>query len=199
MGQLTLWLCQPNLLIMHMKRNAMMTSLSRLGLLLSAAVLVAVMLLPGCGGGSSGNADHQLLGSFSGDYSYVTNVVTTTTNGATITTNSSVYLPGPIVLTNSGPTVTSLNITQSQGQMQAVDNNGDVFTGTFSIVYAYGGNVQLQGQTVAGPVQIVGYLEASGSNAWINASWIEPNLTSTMFAIAPITPFSPANPAVWTP
>lgn len=183
-----------------MKKDAMMTSLSRFGLLLSAAGLLTVMLLPGCGGGSSGNADHQLLGSFTGVYSLLTNVVAVTTNGATITTNSVVTAPSPIVTTNSGSPVTSLNLTQSQGQMQAVDNNGDVFTGTFSIVYAYGGNVQLEGQTGAGiPVQIVGYLETSGSNAWINASWIEPNLTSTMFAIAPVTPFSPANPAVWTP
>ena len=171
------------------------------GLLLATGLLAGI-LLPGCGGAAS-NTDNQLLGSFSGLYSSTNAVATITTNTSTsgivtMTTNIAV-VAGVIVSTNSGPAVTQLTITQSQDQIRAVDNNGDVFTGTFSIVYNYGGTIQMNGQTGGGvAVQITGYLEASGAEAWLTASWIEPNLTGDINAIAQITPFSPTNSAVWT-
>ena len=176
----------------------MKTSLGGLGLLLLAAALLAGLLLPGCGG-SENNPDDQLNGNFTGIYSHPFVVVTMTTNNATVTTNSAT-VTGLLVTTNSGAPVTLLNLTQSQGSLHAGDNRGDVFTGTFSIVYANGGMVQMEGLTGAGiPVQIAGYLETSGSNAWIDASWIEPDLTGALYGTAPVTPFSPTNPAVWKP
>jgi len=178
--------------------------LNRWGLLLLGLGLLIGTLLPGCGG-SGDNPDSQLNGNFSGLYVnavVVTNGALFTTNGAVMTTNNSVLVTtgGAIVSTNSGKPVMSLDLTQSKSYLRAVDNNGDVFTGTFSIVYAYGGMIQMNGQTTTGtPVQIAGYIETSGSSAWINATWIEPNLTSPLNGTAQVTPFSPTNPAVWVP
>jgi len=176
----------------------MKISLGWLGLLPVAVGLMVVTWLPGCGGTAS-NADSQLDGSFSGAYSSTNAIVTITTNGVIFATNTEMIV-GPMITTNSGAPVTALNLTQSQSQLRAVDNRGDVFTGTFTIAYANGGMVQMEGQTGAGTsVQIVGYLEAAGSAAWLNASWIEPNLTGSMYGTAQVTPFSPTNPAVWKP
>ncbi len=157
----------------------MKTLLGRLGLLLSAAGLFLGAFLQGCGGGSADDPSDHLDGTFSGDY-------------------SNPY-GGALVTTNSGAPVTLFKITQSQDGLRAVDNVGNVFTGTFSIAYAYGGMIQLDGLTGTGtPVHIAGYLQASGAAAWINASWIEPGLKSAMYGTAVVTPFSPTNPAVWT-
>ena len=162
--------------------------LDRWGLLLPGLGLLIGTLLPGCGG-SADNPDSQLNGNFSGLY---INAVVTSNNGILVTTDAA------IVSTNSGKPVTSLNLTQSKSYLRAVDNNGAVFTGTFSIVYAYGGMVQMNGQTGTGtPVQIAGYMETSGSSAWINATWIEPNLNGALNGAAQVSPFSPTNPAVW--
>ena len=157
----------------------MKISLDRIGLLLLAAGLFAVTSLPGCGG-SADNPSDQLDGSFSGTYSNP--------------------LGGTMVSTNSGAPVTLFKLTQSQGALRAVDTAGNVFTGTLTVAYAYGGMIQMDGQTGTGtPVHIAGYMETSASNAWINASWLEANLTGALYGTAPVVPFSPSNPAVWKP
>jgi hypothetical protein len=187
----------------HMKKDAMKISLERFGLFLLAAGLFAVTSLPGCGGTADNPAD-ELDGSFTGVYTQPADVVTVVTNSGpggtvTMTTNIAV-VAGVIVTTNSGTPVTQFNITQAQSALRAVDNAGNVFTGSFSIAYAYGGLVQMDGQTGAGvPVHIAGYMESSGPSAWINATWIEPTLQSALYAAAQVTPFSPSNSAVWKP
>jgi len=161
-----------------MNKDAMKTSLGLCGLPLLAAGLLAVAWLPGCGGAAD-NPSNQLDGSFSGSYANP--------------------LGGAMVSTNSGTPVTLFKITQSRDVLEAVDNAGNVFRGTFSIAYAYGGMIQLDGTTGAGtPVHIAGYMESSDATAWINASWIEPGFKASMYGTAQITPFSPTNPAVWT-
>jgi len=178
----------------------MKISLGWLGRLMLVAGLFAGTLLSGCGGGSASDPGNQLFGNFSGVYSSTTDVVTVTTNGAAVTITNIVPVGGAMVSTNSGPAVTQLTLTQAQSQLRAVDNNGDVFTGTFSVAYAYGGMVQMDGVIGGGtPVHIEGYLESSGSTAWLNASWIEPNLTGSMYGTAQVTPFSPSNSAAWMP
>lgn len=176
---------------------------SRIGLLLSAAGLFAMTSLSGCGGGAD-NPSNELDGSFTGLYTQPADIVTVGTNSGaggvvTFSTNIAV-VAGAIVTTNSGTPVTQLRITQTQGALRAVDNAGNVFTGTFSIAYALGGLIQMDGVVAGGtPVHIAGYMETADSTAWITASWIEPNFKSTLYASATVTPFSPTNPAVWKP
>ena len=168
----------------HMKKDAAKKPLGWLGLLFVLGLLAGT-LLPGCYGTPT-NPDDHLYGNFSGVY----------VNPA----------GGAIISTNSGNPVTKLTITQSpvtdaHSVLSAVDNNGHVFTGTFSVAYAYGGMIQLDGAIGTGmPVHITGYLETSETNssAWLDATWIEPDLTGAMYGSTTITPFSPTNPAAWS-
>ena len=98
------------------------------------------LLLAGCDGTPS-DPSRELDGNFSGIYTTSASVLTSSTaaDGSTVTTVTS--SPALIVTTNSGVPITSLKITQFQDTLQAVDNAGDVFTGTFSISYALGGMI----------------------------------------------------------
>ncbi len=160
--------------------------------------LCVAALWTGCNGPAENPSD-QLNGNFSGVYTQPTPVISVATaaDGSAVTNITTVG--AVIVTTNSGVPVTSLKITQNKGELVAVDNAGNVFTGTVKVAYANGGMIELYGTSAGVPVHIEGYMETSDTTAWITASWLEPTLNSPLYATTQVVPFSPTNPAVWRP
>ena len=81
---------------------------------------------------------------------------------------------------NSGAPVTSLNLRQNGDQLEAIDNNDIVFSGTLNDSSGDSGSATagftLEGHTTAGnAVTVSGSLSGSGSSAEMRATWIEPD------------------------
>lgn len=145
--------------------------------------LCAVGVLPGCEVGSPNDVVAGANGNFSGNY-------VGTTNNA-------------LVANNSGSAVSSLSVSQTGNQLQAVDNNGILFKGTIGDILgatttgtnsSSSGSAHatftLNGMTTAGQtVTINGNLSASGSAATMTGIWTEPGLYSSINGTATITPF----------
>ncbi len=85
---------------------------------------------------------------------------------------------GPMVSGNTGSAVTSLTVTQSGDELQAVDNNGILFKGSVTIASSNQPAIFiLDGTTTAGAkVTINGTLQGSGSSAVMTGQWIEPTV-----------------------
>ena len=97
-----------------------------------------------------------------------------------------------IVTANSGSPVTSLNITQSDNQLQAVDNNGIQFQGIVANPANGSAVFNMSGSTTAGnAVTINGTLTLTGTNAVLTGVWVEPSAYSSIYAAAVVAPVAP--------
>ena len=146
--------------------------------------LLAVSVLPGCEVGSPNDVVAGANGNFSGTYAGSSN--------------------GVLVVNNSGNAVTSLTVSQTGNQLQAVDNNGLLFKGTIGdILSSSSGSSSntttsgtasatftLNGATTAGQtVSINGTLSASGSTGRMTGIWSEPGVYGSISGTASITAF----------
>jgi hypothetical protein len=164
---------------MKLKNGWMLVPALMLGLFLTA-------LLPGCSVGDPNDVTTVANGSFSGNYVGTQN--------------------GVLVAHNTGNPITSLTVSQSGNQLQAVDNNGILFKGTIGDILGNGGTSNassssatatftLTGATTAGQsVTITGNFKASGSTATMTGLWVEPTLYSSFSGVASITPVSTSTP-----
>ena len=101
---------------------------------------------------------------------------------------------GHLVSQNSGSPVDSLNLQQNGDQIQAVDNNNRVFSGT---VDEAGTNANasfnMTGQTTAGAaVTVSGTLQKNGTTATMTGIWAEPSLYGSVYGRATVEA-SPTN------
>jgi hypothetical protein len=133
--------------------------------------LLAVGLLPGCEVGDPSDTVPVANGNFSGSYVGSSNA--------------------NLVARNSGAAVVSLVISQFGNQLQAVDNNGILFTGSIGDIVAASTTFTLNGVTTTGEsVTINGNLRASGTTATMTGTWAEPSLFSSIYGTASISPIT---------
>ena len=140
--------------------------------------LLAVGCLPGCEVGSANDTLTGANGNYSGSYVGADN--------------------GLLVAGNSGAPVSSLTLSQSGNQLQAVDNNGILFKGTLGDILPSSGSSSnasatftLNGATTAGAtVTINGKLNGSGATATMTGFWIEPDRNRSIHGVAGITPIN---------
>ena len=92
-----------------------------------------------------------------------------------------------IVDRNSGAAVRSLSVQQRGDRVEAVDNNGRLFRGSFIAESDTRGTLELRGTTTAGvEVTISGTISVAGSKAYLNGTWIEPALFGAISAQADV-------------
>lgn len=92
-----------------------------------------------------------------------------------------------IVDRNSGAAVRSLNLQQQGDRLEAVDNNGRLFRGSFIAESDARGTLELRGTTTDGvAVTISGTIAVTGSKAYLSGTWIEPALFGTISAQADV-------------
>ena len=125
-------------------------------------LLVSSFAFLGCEVGSSDSAVRNMSVNFSGFYD-------AKSDGTAF-----------IAPANSGAPVTSLNLRQNGDQLEAIDNNDIVFSGTLNDSSGDSGSATagftLEGHTTAGnAVTVSGSLSGSGSSAEMRATWIEPD------------------------
>lgn len=95
----------------------------------------------------------------------------------------------PITLNNSGARVTAMNLRQTGDQLEGVDNNGLIFKGTIGNAGDSMATFTLEGKTTIGSdVTISGTITvpAGTSDATMQGTWIEPTLTSPLYAKATV-------------
>jgi len=98
-----------------------------------------------------------------------------------------------IVDRSSGAAVRSLSVQQQGDQVEAVDNNGRLFRGSFIAESDTRGVLQLRGTTTTGvEVTISGTIFVTGSKAVLNGTWIEPALLGIINAQAELFTTNPA-------
>ena len=135
-------------------------------------ISVASLLFGGCEINASSNAERQTL-SISGLYR--------DPDG------------GRIVNRNSGAAVRWLMVQQLGDRIEAQDNNGRLFRGTFHAESDRYGILNLQGDTTTGvPVTISGSVTISGAKGLLRGSWIEPALLGAIVAEAELPMPTPA-------
>lgn len=94
---------------------------------------------------------------------------------------------GRIVGRNSGAPITSLDIRQFGDQLEAIDNNNQVFRGTIGNASQNNASYTLEGYTTAGKWGIMsGVFEVSGSSSTMRGTWIEDDFYSTVYATATV-------------
>ena len=125
-------------------------------------LLVSSFAFLGCEVGSSDSAVRNMSVNFSGFYD-------AKSDGTAF-----------IAPANSGAPVTSLNLRQNGDQLEAIDNNDIVFSGTLNDSSGDSGSATagftLEGHTTEGnAVTVSGSLSGSGSSAEMRATWIEPD------------------------
>jgi hypothetical protein len=82
-------------------------------------------------------------------------------------------------------------ISQFGNQLQAVDNNGILFTGSIGDIVSASTTFTLNGVTTGGEaVTINGNLRASGTTATMTGTWAEPSLFSSIYGTASISPIT---------
>ncbi|MCX6996645.1 MAG: hypothetical protein NTV49_06075 [Kiritimatiellaeota bacterium] len=101
---------------------------------------------------------------------------------------------GHLVSHNSGSPVDALNLQQDGNQLQAVDNNNLVFSGTLGDVSTQAvASFNLTGQTTAGAaVTVSGTLQKNGTTATMTGLWAEPSLYGSVYGRATVSA-SPTN------
>ncbi len=104
-----------------------------------------------------------------------------------------------IASNQSGQTITSLNISQSGDQLDAIDNLGARWTGTIGQADSTLATVNLKGLTNTGvQVVITGNISIDGTTGTLSGSWIEPVIRSNVFAQA-IVAAQPTSTPIITP
>jgi len=95
---------------------------------------------------------------------------------------------GRIVANNTGGEITALDLMQTGSRLQAVDNNGNIFRGNVGDATEGRATFRLDGITTAGTAGVItGTLNAQGTSATMNGTWVENALFSTVFATASVT------------
>lgn len=98
---------------------------------------------------------------------------------------------GKMVSNNSGASVTALNILQSGNQIEAVDNNGQIFRGRIGSDTSTEATLVLEGSTTSGqPVTLTGKVTGSGNSGVLSGTWIEPTLYGSVYGKATIASIS---------
>jgi hypothetical protein len=155
--------------------------------LFTAAILLSVssilmpltMMFSGCEAGSADDVVRTVGVDFSGRYD------------ATSEADAQFVSPA-----NSGKRVTSLNLRQTGDQLEAIDNNSMVFSGSIGNVQETTASFILEGYTTANqPVSINGTLTGEGSTAVMAGTWVEPGLFAYINGDATINPI-PTNTGV---
>lgn len=153
-------------------------------------LFVSAFMLLGCEVGSSDSATRNVGVDFTGFYD-------------STETNSDFVSPA-----NSGARVTSFNLRQHGDQLEAIDNNGIVFSGSVGDPSGSSGtgtaSFQLDGHTTAGQaVTISGTLsgantEGNSASATMSGTWIEPNLYARILGDAIINAIVTNSPSPTT-
>lgn len=94
---------------------------------------------------------------------------------------------GNLVANNSGAAVRQMNIMQQGDQITGVDNNGVVFRGQLSGENDAQSSLVLRGNTTGGAeATISGQIAVRGNKAYLQGTWIEPALYSTVYGEADV-------------
>ena len=105
---------------------------------------------------------------------------------------------GDMVANHTGAAIMSLTLSQSGNQLQAIDSNGLLFTGTLGDVLGSGSSTNsassslsaaftLQGSTTAGAkVNVSGQIQTISSKATMTGTWAEPTLYSSIYGVASV-------------
>ena len=98
-----------------------------------------------------------------------------------------------IVTRNSGALVMWLAVRQDGDQLEAVDNNGAIFSGSLTeAVEGQSASFELDGSSTAGAeVTISGSFSISGTTSTMRGTWIEPALVGAVYGTAEV--FVPTN------
>ncbi|MDF3130730.1 hypothetical protein P0Y35_16085 [Kiritimatiellaeota bacterium B1221] len=97
----------------------------------------------------------------------------------------------------SGQTITSLNISQSGDQLDAIDNLGARWTGTIGQADSSLATVNLKGLTSTGEqVVITGNISIDGTSGTLSGSWIEPVIRSDVYAQATVAAQPTSTPII---
>ncbi|HBA84454.1 MAG TPA: hypothetical protein DCZ95_10205 [Verrucomicrobia bacterium] len=143
------------------------------------ALLPLSLLICGCEVGSGDDFVRTVDVDFSGRYD------------ATSEADSQFVSPA-----NSGKRVTSLNLRQTGDQLEAIDNNSLVFSGSIGNISDATASFILEGVTTANqPVTINGTLTGEGTTAVMSGTWVEPGLFAYINGDATINPI-PTNPTL---
>ena len=140
--------------------------------------VVAGGILSGCEVGNPNNVSPVANGNFSGYYA--------NPNG------------GDMVANHTGAAIMSLTLSQSGNQLQAIDSNGILFTGTLgdalgptsstnSSSSSLSAAFTLQGSTTAGAkVNVSGQIQTISSKATMSGVWAEPTLYGSIYGVASV-------------
>jgi hypothetical protein len=94
---------------------------------------------------------------------------------------------GNLVANNSGAPVKQMNLTQQGDQITGVDNNGVVFRGQLTGENDAQSSLVLRGNTTTGgEATISGQIAVRGNKAFLQGTWIEPTLYSTVYGEADV-------------
>lgn len=94
---------------------------------------------------------------------------------------------GNIVSKNTGAAISAITLRQTGDQLEAIDNNGTVFTGTIGDAGTTAASITLNGHTTAGnPATLSGTVEKSGETATMRGTWIEATLYGTVYGTATV-------------
>ena len=99
---------------------------------------------------------------------------------------------GRVVATNTGSPIVSLDVRQDGDQLEAIDNNGQVFRGTIGQTFGSSprsASFTLEGLTTVGNKgTISGTFEVNGSQGKMHGTWIESAMYSTVYGVATVAP-----------
>ena len=98
------------------------------------------------------------------------------------------YTGSPIVSQNTGAAITSLNLRQAGDQLEAIDNNNSVFSGTIGQVTDSSiATFTITGLTTVGnEATISGSITVEGTQATMRGTWIEDSLFGSVYATASV-------------
>ncbi len=96
-------------------------------------------------------------------------------------------ISNPLVRQNTGNPISNMNIIQTGDNLEAVDNNGNIFRGTISQEDGTIATFMLNGMTTAGAQgTIAGTFTISGTTSTMEGTWTEPALFSPVFGTATV-------------
>ncbi len=96
----------------------------------------------------------------------------------------------------SGRTLTWLRLLQAGSRIEAYDNAGMTWAGSISTIESGTANFSLRGRTTAGlSVEIAGALRYADQSSTMDAAWIEPAFSGSIFATATVSPSTTNTPS----
>jgi hypothetical protein len=95
----------------------------------------------------------------------------------------------------SGTTITWLRLLQYGSRIEAYDNAGMTWAGSISTIDGGTAKFSLRGRTTAGlSTEIAGALRYANQSSTMDAAWIEPAFSGSIFATATVSPAATNNP-----